>query len=80
MPAHKKTEEEKQATRLKHVFRDAMEDLGFTQTELARRVGTDQPRISRLIRNPLKVEFGTVLKVANTLKVDLVSQKLVEMR
>lgn len=78
MPAHKKTVEEKQATRLKNIFYNAMDDMDITQSELAKRLQIDQSALSRLIRNPLHTKFETILKVANALNVDLVSQKFIE--
>ena len=53
----------------------AREEAGLTQEELARRIGTKQPALSRLERGGFqKAKIETLLKIANALNVRLTIQ------
>lgn len=53
----------------------AREEAGLTQEELARRIGTKQPALSRLERGGFqKARIETLLKIANALNVRLTIQ------
>ena len=53
----------------------AREEAGLTQEELARRIGTKQPALSRLERGGFqKAKIETLVKIANALNVKLTIQ------
>ncbi len=54
---------------------EKMKEAGLTQEELARRIGTKQPALSRLERGGFqKAKIETLIKIANALNVKLTIQ------
>ncbi|MDE6832735.1 MAG: helix-turn-helix domain-containing protein [Ruminococcus sp.] len=50
-------------------IRNRREELGYTQTELAKRVHTTQPYISRLERNNFNPSMKMIKNIADALRI-----------
>lgn len=65
-------QESKEAFDLGAGVRAERERLGFTQTELAKRMGTTQPTIARLEAGGVAPSLDTLRRAANALGLELV--------
>ena len=54
-----------------HYIASTRKALGWSQTDLATKIGKDQRFVSRLENDPTSVSFGTVLMVLNVLNIDI---------
>ncbi|MCH2259047.1 MAG: helix-turn-helix domain-containing protein [Alteromonas sp.] len=54
-----------------HYIASTRKALGWSQTDLATKIGKDQRFVSRLENDPTSVSFGTVLMVLNVLNINI---------
>ncbi|GEA07980.1 hypothetical protein KUL42_27410 [Alteromonas sp. KUL42] len=54
-----------------HYIASTRKALGWSQTDLATKIGKDQRFVSRLENDPTSVAFGTVLMVLNVLNINI---------